>query len=162
MRAAARLRRTEGSTLVEFAISASILLSMLFGIMELGLLFYAYNFVSEAAREATRWASVRGSTSCTNTPSLTDCNATKAEITAYVQGLGYPGVASSNLSVTTTYLTATTSGGTTTWSTCSSGTCNAPQNAVNVQVSYPFPLGVPFIPITSITVASTSQMVIYQ
>lgn len=161
MRVAARLRRTDGATLVEFAISASVLFSILFGIMELGLLFYAYNFTSEAAREATRWASVRGSTSCSNTPNLTECNATKAQITAFVQGLGYPGVTSSNISVSTNWLTATTNAGVTSWSSCS-GACNLPHNAVNVKVTYPFPLGVPFVPITTITVGATSQMVVYQ
>jgi Flp pilus assembly protein TadG len=161
MGVAARFKRTEGATLVEFAISASVLFSMLFGIMELGLLFYAYNFTSEAAREATRWASVRGSTSCTNTPSLSECNATTAQITSFVRGLGYPGVTSGNISVTTTYLTATTSAGTTTWSSCA-GTCNLPQNAVNVKVTYPFPLGVPFVPVTTITVGASSRMIVYQ
>lgn len=163
-RLASNVRSVEGAAIVEFAISATVLFSMLFGIMQLCLLLFAYNFVSEAARDAARWAIVRGSTSCTNTPNLTDCDATKAEIQSYVQGLGYPGITSSSVAVTTTYETATTSGSpaTTTWSTCSSGTCNAPGNAVNVLVKYPFVLGVPGVPVMTINVSATAQMVIAQ
>lgn len=162
-----RFRSTEGATLVEFSVSCMVVFAMLFGIIDMSLIFYVNNFVSEAAREAARWASVRGSTSCTNTPNLTECNATSAQIQAYVQGLGYPGMKSSNISVTTTWKTATTSGSpaTTTWSVCTPGagvTCNEPGNAVNVQVTYPFPVGVPLVPITSITVGAVSQMVVYQ
>ena len=163
-RLAGRLRGAEGTTIVEFAISALVLFSLLFGIMEASLMFFALNFVSEAAREGARWAMVRGSTSCTNTPTLTDCDATGTNIQSYVQGLGYPGITPSSVQVTTTWETATTSGSpaTTTWSTCSSGTCNAPGNAVNVQVTYPFVFGAPHVPVMTISMTATSQMVIAQ
>jgi Flp pilus assembly protein TadG len=162
-RLARGLRASEGATLVETAISALVLFTFLFGILQASLLYFSYNYVSEAAREGARWAIVRGATSCTNTPNLTDCDATSAQIESYIKGLGYAGINSANLSVTTTWKTATTSGSpaTTTWSTCSTGTCNAPGDAVHVQVSYPFQLNLP-IPITTINVSATSQMVISQ
>jgi len=52
---------------------------------------------------------VRGSTSCTNTPNLVNCNASPDTIGNYVKGLGYAGINPANMTVTTTYLTATTS-----------------------------------------------------
>jgi hypothetical protein len=51
-----------GSALVEQALVLTILLAVIFGIIDSGRALYTYHFVSQAAREATRWASVRGST----------------------------------------------------------------------------------------------------
>jgi Flp pilus assembly protein TadG len=151
----------EGATLVEMAICSSTLFCMLFGIIGMSLALYAYNFVNQAARDATRWAIVRGSQSCSNTPNLADCNATSAEIQAHVQGMGYPGITSANLNVTTTWFTVSASPPTT-WTTCTTGTCNAPGNEVQVQVTYVVPLGVPFLSVKTISVGSTSEMVIAQ
>lgn len=52
-----------GQTMVEFALSAMLLLLLLFGIMEMGLAVYNYNTVSSAAREAVRYAIVHSPTS---------------------------------------------------------------------------------------------------
>ncbi|MGA8089648.1 MAG: TadE family protein [Terracidiphilus sp.] len=52
------------SAIVEMAVVRSLLFVVLFGIIELSLAMYTYNYVSDAAREATRYAIVRGS-SCT-------------------------------------------------------------------------------------------------
>lgn len=151
----------DGATLVEMAIASSTLFCVLFGLIWMSMALYSYNFVSEAARDATRWAIVRGSTSCANTPNLTDCNATTDEIQSYVQGMGYPGITSANLSVTTTWLSASSTQPTT-WTACNPNTCNSPGNEVEVQVTYSVPLGVPFVNISTITVSSTSEMVIAQ
>lgn len=153
--------REEGATLVEMALCSSVLLSMVFGIIGLSMAFYAYDFVSNAAREGARWAIVRGSQSCSNTPNLTNCNATAAQIQSYIQGLGYPGITSANVNVTTTWFTASAAPPTT-WSTCTSGTCNIPGNGVQVKVTYAVPLGVPFVNVTTMTLGSTSFMVISQ
>lgn len=151
----------EGATLVEMAVSSVVLFAILIGIIEVSLGLYSYNFVADGARQATRWAMVRGSTSCVNTPNLTHCNAASTDIQNYVKGLGYPGLSASNLTITPTWLTASATTPTT-WSTCSSGTCNLPGNEVQVQVTYAFPIGIPFWTITSINVSSTSSMVISQ
>ena len=61
------LRRAEderGDALLESALMLIFLLSVLFGIVGFGHALYTYNFVSNAARDATRWSSVRGFT-CT-------------------------------------------------------------------------------------------------
>ncbi|MGC1293877.1 MAG: TadE/TadG family type IV pilus assembly protein [Alloacidobacterium sp.] len=156
-----RLRSQEGSSLVETALSTAALLALLFGIIEIAFALYTYDFVSEAAREAARYAIVRGSTSCTNTPSLTNCNATVAEIQAYVQGLGFPGFTSSNLTITPKWCKVSTSQPAT-WSSCSSTTSNAPANGVNVVVTYTFPLSIPFWKNQTVSISSTSQMIIAQ
>lgn len=102
MRDGQGILREEGATLVEMALCSSILLSLVFGIIGLSIALYAYDFVSDAAREGVRWAIVRGSQSCSNTPNLTNCNATAAQIQSYIQGLGYPGITSADVNVTTT------------------------------------------------------------
>jgi Flp pilus assembly protein TadG len=145
----------EGATIVEMALACTILIAIMFGILELSLGLYTYNYVSDAAREATRYAIVRGS-SCST---LTNCSATSAQIQTYVQDLGYPGINSTNTTVTTTWYTPSTSPPTT-WTVCTTGTCNAPGSSVKVKVSFNFPLGVPFLRFSSLTLQSTSQMVI--
>jgi len=150
----------EGAALVETALASAVFLALLFGIIQIAFALYTYDFVSEGAREGTRYAIVRGSTSCTNTPNLTNCNATAGQIQTYVKGLGFPGISSSNLTVTTTWCTA--SAQPTTWSSCSSGTSKAPGNAVNVVVTYALPLSIPFWKSQSVNISSTSQMIIAQ
>lgn len=152
----------DGATIVATALACTILLALFIGTLEMSLALYNYHFVSAAAREATRYVIVRGSASCTNTPNITNCNATSAQIQSYVRSLGYP--YSQQLSATTTWLTAVSSGSpaTTTWTACSSGTCNAPGNLVNVVVTEAFPINIPFGPQMTINLSSTSQMVISQ
>ena len=73
------LRRDEsGSALVEFALSAVLLIIMLFGIIEFGFALYSYQFVNEVAREMSRYAIVRGS-QCTAMP---NCGYTDSDTTA--------------------------------------------------------------------------------
>jgi Flp pilus assembly protein TadG len=156
-----QLASDDGGSAVEFAVSCTILLAVLVGVCQMSLGLYAYQFTADAARQATRYAMVRGSTSCTNTPSLTNCNATTANITSYVRGLGYTGITSANVTVSTSWCAASTSTPTT-WSSCSSGTSNSPGNLVKVLVTYPVTFQVPFCPKVSLSLSSTSQMVISQ
>lgn len=157
-----------GASLVEFALSACVLLALLLGVLFLCFALYTRHFVSEAALEGARWAMVRGSTSCTNTPSLTDCNATSAEIQTYVQSLSYPGINSQSLTASTSWCSVSTSTPAS-WSSCSSTTANSPGNAVQVVVTYPFALQIPLLNVhtlsfssSSLTFSSTAQLVISQ
>jgi Flp pilus assembly protein TadG len=143
----------EGSSIVEMGMVSPLLLAMLFGIIELSLALYTYNYVSDAAREGSRYAIVRGS-SCSV---LTNCGVTAAQIQTYVQNLGYPGLKAANTTVTTTWFSPSATP--VTWTACGS-TCNAPGDAVQVKVTYSFHLGIPFIPASTINLHSTSQMVI--
>jgi len=152
-----RIRDEQGGSLVEFALGSSVLLMTLFGIFAICLALYSYVFVAEAAREATRYALVRGS-SCTG---FSDCGITSAELNTYVKNLGYPGINTSKLSATATWLSPSANVPTT-WSACTP--CNAPGDAVEVQVTYTFPLGIPFWPKSGslIHMSSSSQMTISQ
>ncbi len=158
------LRRSDGDAIIEFGISCIILIPMLFGLIEFSLAFYTYNFVSDAAREATRYAIVRGSTSCTNTPSLADAcpspGVTSAGIQSYVRTLRYPGLTASNLTATSTWLKASTSAPTT-WAVCATP-CTQPGNEVTVVVKYNFPIAIPFWRAANISLGSSSSMVIAQ
>ncbi len=148
------IHREEGSEVVEMALVSSVLFAALFGIIELSLALYTYNYVSDAAREATRYAIVRGS-SCSV---LANCSATAAQIQTYVQNLGYPGVKAANTTVSTTWFTPSSSTPVT-WTACATQ-CNAPGNAVQVTVTYSFGLSIPFVPRKTLSLHSTSMMVI--
>lgn len=151
-----RLRNERGSALIEAALSITVLLILLFGIIEISLALYSYHFISNAAREGTRYAVVRGSTWKTqcDTYNSAACTATPEEVESYVQNLAFPGIDSSKINVTPTW--STTLGGT----SCS--TCNASGDFVQIQVQYTFPFSVPFLSSRSLTMTSTSEMVIAQ
>jgi len=56
-------RETVAGTLVEFAVVFPILMVLLFGVFELGFLFYAQHTLAAAARDGTRYAVVRSTRS---------------------------------------------------------------------------------------------------
>jgi Flp pilus assembly protein TadG len=146
------VRRDEGTSMVEMAISIVLLLTVIFGVFEICLALYTYHFISDAAREGSRFAIVRGS-AC-QSPGY-ECNATPAQIQTYVQNLGFPGINPSAMTVTTTWAPYANS-------TCVTVTCNDPGNLVTVTVNYKFPLSIPFIPSTNLSMSSTSSMIISQ
>jgi Flp pilus assembly protein TadG len=148
----------DGATIVEMAIAATIIFSLLLGMMQLSLGLYAYHFTADAAREGSRWAIVRGSQCSTNTSGLDHCNAQSSDIQNFVQGLGYPYARSMNVSAT--WYSAGSAPGMT-WTACG-GVCNQPGNEVQVIVTYNMPLYVPFWRNATVRVGSTSQMVISQ
>lgn len=147
--------------LVEFALCASVLFSVVLGIMGLSLEMYSYLFVSDAAREATRFAMVRGANCSAASPGLSDCDATPAEIQTYVQGTAYPEIVPSNLTATTTWYSPSSTKPTT-WSSCTGATCNQPGYMVRVAVTYAYPFSIPLVPSSALTVTSTSEVVIVQ
>ncbi len=173
----AAFRGDEGASLVEMAIATTVLFAVLFGVFEISLASYTYHYISDAAREGARWAIVRGSMCSLDmpwAPSSFECDATGDQIAAYVKSLGYPGIDSTRMTVSTIWLAATASsttsstGGqtsTTTWNTTACGTsdsCKYPGNEVQVTVSYNFPLEIPFWKSETIPISSTSTMVISQ
>jgi len=141
------------------ALSIGILLTFIFGIMEVCLAAYTYHFISEAAREATRYAIVRGASFTTDcaSPTYATCIAQGGDITTYVQNLNLPAIDPAKMTVSSTWLA---SDGVTACGTTDS--CKAPGNQVNVTITYNFPLVVPFVPLSTWTMTSTSQMVISQ
>jgi Flp pilus assembly protein TadG len=165
-RSVSRLRRIfvqeqSGAAIVEMAMSSTILFAMFFGLFQMTMASYTYQYVSDAAREGTRWAIVRGSSCATNTPNLDHCGATSSDVQTYIKGLGYPGLNGSNLSAAATWYSPSTSTPTT-WTLCSSGTCNYPGNLVKVVVTYSYRFSVPFVMSRTMNIQSSSQMVIAQ
>jgi Flp pilus assembly protein TadG len=164
------LRGEEGATLVEFALSSSMLLLMLFGIIVISLALYSYNFTAEAARDATRYAIVRGA-DCTG---FADCNITGTQIQTYVQNLSLPGINPTNLQVNTEWytVTLTNTSNTPTLTDCGSDPltvdptsgkqCDTPGNEVQVRVTYTYPLSIPFWGKQSLTMVNQSELVIAQ
>ncbi|HTB98669.1 MAG TPA: TadE/TadG family type IV pilus assembly protein [Terracidiphilus sp.] len=168
-----------GSSLVETAISLSLYLMLLIGVIELLLTVYSYHFVSDAAREATRYAMIRGANSCYPNPAFPDCNLGPQSISSttneshnpvlqYIESIRYPLLNPKNLSADVTWwVSQQSTSGTTTWLTqCTGATdangnaCNAEGNAIRVVVTYDFPLTLPWVRIPLVKVSSSSQMVI--
>jgi Flp pilus assembly protein TadG len=72
----ARRGGERGETLIEFALGAALLFTLLFGILQFGWAIWQYNLVADLAQEGARWAAVRGSTASTQ--------ATSATVSSYV------------------------------------------------------------------------------
>ena len=154
MRRAINCINTEdGQSTLETALSAIAVLTLFLGVMQMCLALYTYHFVSEAAREGTRYAMVRGS-SCSGFASA--CPALASDVQTYVRGIGFPGIVPADVTVTTTWPTTGSS------CTPSSLPCNNPGNLVQVIVQYRFPLSIPFVPSSSLTLTSTSKLAISQ
>lgn len=172
-RAAAAVRRTfrnsrgseSGNTLVEFALSATVIFALFFGIIQFGYALYTYQFVNEMAREMTRYAIVRGS-ACSSSSSMPNCgfNDDGATLQAYVRSAyKYPGINSNQVTVTSAWYAPVLNSDKTVngFTLCVSG-CNAPGDVVKVTVSYPFLLSIPFWRSRTLQVSSSSVMVISQ
>jgi Flp pilus assembly protein TadG len=198
MNRSAREARERGSAQLEFALVFTLILGpLLFGIMDFSRAMYAYHFVSNAAREASRYAMVRGSTwatacsggNCPCTiatagPTLTNkCNASDDNITSYVQSIVPPGISVSSASTFTCPAPAPAAAGQlyvcTLWPGTppipGTGSCSAsiatgssgPNNPgcyVEIQVQYLYKFSLPFVSksVSTINMASTSEVVIQQ
>jgi Flp pilus assembly protein TadG len=143
-------RRERGSSLVEQALVLTFLLTMLFAIIDFGRAMYTYHFVSNAAREATRWASVRSSTTA-----LPGGAANDTSVRALVKDVTGMGLDPAKIKVDTSWKTPPNN----------SPACTPPVNnpgcVVKVQVQYTYDF-LPFLSLPQITMQSTSQMVISQ
>jgi hypothetical protein len=144
-----------GTALTEFALILPFLLTGIFGVIEFGRALYTYHFVSDAAREASRWASVRG-LGCTAYPQF--CPATPdVDVPNYVKSIAPPGIdtSSSKLLVVSFWVKPP-------------GNRNAcrrlgdPGCAVRVQITYNFSFVLPFLPKGTFPMKSTSEMIISQ
>jgi Flp pilus assembly protein TadG len=182
------LGRERGSDLVEFSLVAIVVMMVLFGIGDFGYALYAYHFVSGAARDATRWAAVNGSTcnqdatatnptdlndpgsctapvtcigtSCSVCTSYGSCtSATATDIQNYVTMITPSGINPRN--VTTTVTWPVNSDSPTICSSAVSGvgpTDNAPGCTVEVQVSYTFGSLLPLVHVGPITMTDPAAL----
>jgi Flp pilus assembly protein TadG len=143
-----------GSALLEFVWAVAVFLALIFGIIQLGFAIYGYHWIAAAARMGSRYAMLHGSSCVANGSS---CTATAAQIQSYVLSQDYPGVSTSQMSVSTSYA-AYPAG-----ATCSPNpNCSNPGNLVTVKVSYTFLLSIPFVPSSNLSMSSSSAVVISQ
>ena len=164
----AKFTGDDGGSLVEMAICCMVLMPLMFGVIQFSLAFYAYHFVADAAREASRYAMVRGGLSCNNTPNLSNAcstngsstGVTSAQIQTYVQQLGLP-MAGQLTASTTWYSYSADANGHATWAVCATP-CPVPGNQVKVTVTDNFPLAIPYWKSLRVPITSTSTMVISQ
>jgi Flp pilus assembly protein TadG len=142
-----------GSSLPETALVMSILLALLFAIIDFALAVYVYSSITNVARQGARWAMVRGADSCAySNDTLASCDASESTVQSYVQSLLIGPANPANATVTAT------------WPSCTvvrNGAVNAPGCIVEVSVAYSFKL-LPFVSHLSIPMSSSSQMVISQ
>lgn len=157
------LKNERGDTLVEFAVVAIVLFTCIFGIMDCSRALYAYHFTSYAAREATRYATVRGSTwgsSCSSATAL-NCGLSSSNaniLQSYIQSITPAGINPSSLTVTSTWPGTAPSG-----SACNTARGNnSPGCLVEVQVSYSFNYITVLLPTTTLVMKSTSEVTILQ
>jgi Flp pilus assembly protein TadG len=127
-----RDRRERGETLIEFALGAALLFTVIFGVLQFGWAVWQYNLVADLAQEGARYGAVHGSTASSV--------ATSTDISNYVntRGLG---------------MLVTTSA---TWP---NGGSNAPGSIVQVTVTRTPGQFSGFVPAPP-TLRSTAQMVI--
>ncbi len=128
-------QRTRGNTMIEAAITMVLFFTLLFGIVGWRRAVWAYVWTSHSAREATRWASVRGSKSSGAT--------SNSAVTTFVKNQ------TAGLDPTSVTVNATWPDGN-----------EDPGSRVTVSVQYSVTALVPFVP--AITVSSSSTMVIAQ
>jgi Flp pilus assembly protein TadG len=133
----------KGAVLLEFALSSLLFFAVLFGILDFGQSIWRYNMTADLAQEGARWAAVRGVSSLSP--------ASAAEVQAYVQSRS-PGIA---VTVTTTSVNASRQCTTTSVnpSALSAGT----GMCVSVEASYN--RGTALIPVPSLTLRATAQMI---
>jgi Flp pilus assembly protein TadG len=133
-----------GQSLVEFAITFSILMGFVFAFIEVCLAFYTLCMISESAREGSRYAAMHGS-AC-QTAASASCTASAAAINTYVAQLGYPNLGSGTMTVNTTFPDGSQAAG----------------NHVTVAITYLFPITLAFVPRKAWTMTTSSTMTILQ
>lgn len=156
------MRQEAGSALVEFAASAFLFFTLVFGIMECSRAVYTYHFLANAAQEATRYAMVRGATWTSACASATssNCIASSSDVTTYVQSLASAGITKSSITVSTSWPGTDATG-----ATClvpSSVPTNTPGCVVAVTTAYSFSYVSPLLPKKALALTSTSQVTIVQ
>lgn len=166
-----RHKRQRGAALVEYAFTFIFSVALFLGIMEFGHALYAYHFVNNAAKEATRWAAVNGAncssdSSCNGTAPMNNGPAKLTDVSTYVQNHIPAGIDTTKVTTTACGLADTAACAASTPQVCTRAvgtqpaTPNAPGCTVQVQVNYSFNFVFPLIPGSPISMSSTSDMII--
>jgi Flp pilus assembly protein TadG len=162
-----------GAALVEYAFIAIIFLGLLFGIGGFGHALFVYHHLNNVAKEATRYAAVRG-LNCSQDSSCVASNSAsgvagptdQSDVQAYVLSITPPGIDTSQITTTATwpgpdspaicFHDITLPGG----ATVPKIPDNSPNCTVQVQIQYNHTFVFPLIRATSINMTTSSEMVI--
>jgi Flp pilus assembly protein TadG len=140
----ARLRSEGGQSAIEFAFAVPILVAVVFGFMQLCMIFYTRNLISECAREGSRYAILHGATCKTSSGS--SCEAAVSDIQSYITGNKLPNIGGGTMQIAVTYPDGN----------------DQPNSRVTVTITYAYALKAPFIPSQFINLKSSSTMIILQ
>jgi len=128
-RARGSLRAQRGTAIVEFALVLPILLMLLFGITEIGLMLYDKTVITSASRAAARQGVAFGENSTGQPVYLSASN---------IQSIATGGLSSMLIGLGTATQPNVTITSCTASSTCTAGTGCSPGNSLTVAVSYTF------------------------
>jgi Flp pilus assembly protein TadG len=172
-----KARKAErGATLVEYAFVLILFLTLLFGISGFGHAIFVYHHLNNAAKEATRYAAVRGY-NCDKTETVSSCQSINsassisgptntADVTAYVNSITPQSIDTSQLTITVCGVASSSACSASAPQICTTAVSgqgpyiNYPGCTVSVTVQYPYTFIFPFIRTGSINLSSTSEMVI--
>ncbi len=125
-----------GQATVELAVAATVLVILLFAIVEMGIVVYRYNLICSAAREAVRSAIVNCTTSAGCSSSATTTIKNAAINSAPFLGTG-------NITVNTP-----------------ADPTDSTKNDAQVLISYTYAMQIPLLNSISFTLTSSSQMML--
>src|SRR6185437_15462664 len=162
-----RLREQQGQSLVETALSITVLMILIFGAIEAAWGAYSIHYLANAAHEATRYAIVRGGTwasSCDGSGKAGSgygssmCKASATDIANYVANRDFPGIGITASDVCVEYFSSLPTSAT---QACyGNSSPNGAGDIVQVTITYPFSIPLPFLANYTWHLVSTSQMVI--
>jgi hypothetical protein len=157
-----KLDGDDGSVLIETTLTLSIVLLVIFGIMEFSRVLYADLFITYAAHSATRYAMVRGAgwlpVHC-STIITANCTAGASDVSSFVGSLAPVGIdTTSNLAISSTWPGTSASGG----SCTKSASPGSPGCIVHVQITYNFKFALPFVSTKPLLLKSDSAVTISQ
>ena len=143
--------------MVEFALFFIMFMAVMFAIISFSMAVYAYNSISNAAREGTRYGMVHGANCWSNG---TSCALSSSQIASYVASKTI------NTSALTVNVYCGPGGSTPPTGDCGQSTSGTPNdnpgNVVYVKVIYQFTAAPSLVPVGPITMTTASQRVIWQ
>ncbi len=153
-----RQNREAGVALVEFALSLVLVLTIIFGIIDVGRAIFAYVWVANTARIGARYAMVKGSF-CLY-PDGSSCGANGAELITYLEnnsnGINFT---SSSCPISGNRGSVCIKSGCISANAGSLLPCASGQEA-SVQVQYQFGFICPFLPLPTWTMTSSSARIV--
>ena len=153
-----RLGDRKGQSLIEFAISALVLVMLMITVFEVIRLLWVYTTVSNAARMGARYATVHGADNAATTSSATNCGGTMTSGSVMAAVCAYIQTAPINISNAT--FTISYPGkfpGTTTSCGSTTDTAGCP---FTINVSYTYDPWVSYFGFPALTVSSQSEGII--